>query len=47
MELDPPIRQGQTRYPYLVVQFVRDEDVEATIHLSEYVPLRSDRFLSL
>ncbi|KAJ1739554.1 FACT complex subunit [Coemansia sp. RSA 989] len=24
--LNPPIRQGQTRYPYLVMQFVRDEE---------------------
>ncbi|KAJ2297351.1 FACT complex subunit [Coemansia sp. RSA 2706] len=24
--LNPPIRQGQTRYPYLVLQFVRDEE---------------------
>ncbi|KAJ2710135.1 FACT complex subunit [Coemansia spiralis] len=30
--LNPPIRQGQTRYPYLVLQFVRDE--EAAVDLN-------------
>ena len=33
--LEPPIRQGQTRYPFLVVQFVRDEDLEVDVRLSE------------
>jgi structure-specific recognition protein 1 len=30
--LDPPIRQGQTRYPWLVFQLVREDWFEATIH---------------
>lgn len=33
--LDPPIRQGQTRYPYLVLQFVRDEELDAELNLDE------------
>ena len=31
ISLDPPIRQGQTRYPYLVMQFLRDEELEITL----------------
>jgi structure-specific recognition protein 1 len=31
--LDPPIRQGQTRYPHLVMQFVKDEKQDLTINL--------------
>lgn len=33
--LDPPIRQGQTRYPYLVLQFVREEELDAELNLDE------------
>lgn len=33
--LDPPIRQGQTRYPYLVLQFVRDEEMDAELNIDE------------
>lgn len=33
--LDPPIRQGQTRYPYLVLQFVRDEEMDAELNVDE------------
>ncbi|KAJ3167292.1 FACT complex subunit [Geranomyces variabilis] len=33
--LDPPLRQGQTRYPFLVFQIARDE--ETTIDISEDV----------
>jgi len=33
--LDPPIRQGQTRYPYLVMSFSRDEEVEVDLQLDE------------
>jgi hypothetical protein len=36
--LDPPIRQGQTRYPYLVMQFTKDEEMDAELNLSECVP---------
>ncbi|KAJ1674326.1 FACT complex subunit [Spiromyces aspiralis] len=31
--LNPPIRQGQTRYPFLVFQFVRDEEAEIDLRL--------------
>lgn len=33
--LDPPLRQGQTRYPFLVMQFKRDEEVTIELNLSE------------
>lgn len=33
--LDPPIRQGQTRYPYLVFQFPREEEMDAELNLDE------------
>ncbi|KAJ1655639.1 FACT complex subunit [Dispira simplex] len=33
--LDPPIRQGQTRYPFLVFQFVKDEEMDLTLNLDD------------
>lgn len=33
--LDPPLRQGQTRYPFLVMQFKRDEDIVIDLNLTE------------
>ena len=33
--LDPPLRQGQTRYPFVVMQFKREEDVELDVNVSE------------
>ncbi|KAK0563294.1 FACT complex subunit [Tilletia horrida] len=33
--LDPPIRQGLTRYPYLVLQFPREEEMDCELNLSE------------
>ncbi|EFX00202.1 structure-specific recognition protein [Grosmannia clavigera kw1407] len=33
--LDPPLRQGQTRYPFVVMQFKRDEEVTLDLNLSE------------
>ncbi|KAJ2159146.1 FACT complex subunit [Coemansia sp. RSA 552] len=30
--LNPPIRQGQTRYPYLVMQFVREEELAVDLN---------------
>lgn len=33
--LDPPIRQGATRYPFLVAQWPKDEEVDAELNLSE------------
>ncbi|KAI8622010.1 structure-specific recognition protein-domain-containing protein [Chytriomyces sp. MP71] len=35
VQLDPPLRQGQTRYPFLVFQFDRDEDIDVSIKLDE------------
>ncbi len=35
MGLDPPLRQGQTRYPFIVMQFKRDEDVELDVNVTE------------
>lgn len=28
LSLDPPLRQGQTRYPFLVIQFPKDQEIE-------------------
>ena len=33
--IDPPIRQGQTRYPYLVFQIEREDEVEIDLALEE------------
>ncbi|KAK5019976.1 FACT complex subunit [Cryomyces antarcticus] len=33
--LDPPLRQGQTRYPFLVMQFKRDEEVSVDLNMTE------------
>ncbi|ELQ44479.1 FACT complex subunit pob-3 [Pyricularia oryzae Y34] len=33
--LDPPLRQGQTRYPFIVMQFKRDEEVTLDLNLAE------------
>ncbi|KAG8884370.1 FACT complex subunit [Tulasnella sp. 331] len=33
--LDPPIRQGQTRYPYLVLIFSREEELDIELNLDE------------
>lgn len=33
--LDPPLRQGQTRYPFLVMQFKREEDVIIDLNMTE------------
>lgn len=33
--LDPPLRQGQTRYPFVVMQSKRDEEAEIPIELTE------------
>ncbi|KAJ3219676.1 FACT complex subunit [Dinochytrium kinnereticum] len=35
IQLEPPLRQGQTRYPFLVFQMDRDEEVDATVKLDE------------
>lgn len=31
LALDPPIRQGQTRYPFLVFQFNKDEEIQVDL----------------
>lgn len=33
--LDPPVRQGQTRYPFVVMQYKRDDDIELDLNISE------------
>ncbi|KAG2733033.1 hypothetical protein G9P44_004023 [Scheffersomyces stipitis] len=35
LQIDPPLRQGQTRYPFLVLQFAREEETEVELNLSE------------
>ncbi|KAM4062210.1 structure-specific recognition protein (SSRP1) domain-containing protein [Hirsutella rhossiliensis] len=33
--LDPPLRQGQTRYPFVVMQFKKDEEVTIDLNFDE------------
>lgn len=33
--LDPPVRQGQTRYPFIIMQFPRDDTMEVTLNMEE------------
>jgi len=33
--LDPALRQGQTRYPFLVMQFKQDEEVTLDLNMTE------------
>ncbi|EMC94859.1 hypothetical protein BAUCODRAFT_565015 [Baudoinia panamericana UAMH 10762] len=33
--LDPPLRQGQTRYPFIVMQFKRDEEVNIELNMTD------------
>ncbi|OLY83941.1 FACT complex subunit POB3 [Smittium mucronatum] len=33
ISLSPPIRQGQTRYPYLVFQFLKDDEKQVVLNL--------------
>lgn len=33
--LDPPLRQGQTRYPFVVMQFKSDEEVTLDLNITE------------
>uniref|UniRef100_A0AC34RQ57 FACT complex subunit SSRP1 n=1 Tax=Panagrolaimus sp. JU765 TaxID=591449 RepID=A0AC34RQ57_9BILA len=35
MHINPPIRQGQTRYSYIVFEFVKDEKAEIELNLTE------------
>ncbi|ODV94449.1 hypothetical protein PACTADRAFT_51288 [Pachysolen tannophilus NRRL Y-2460] len=35
LQIDPPLRQGQTRYPFLVMQFLKDEETEVELNLED------------
>ncbi|CAN6617735.1 FACT complex subunit Pob3p [Trichomonascus vanleenenianus] len=35
MQLDPPLRQGQTRYPFLVMQFFREDIMEVELNVED------------
>lgn len=35
LQIDPPLRQGQTKYPFLVLQFSREEETELELNLSD------------
>lgn len=35
--LDPPLRQGQTRYPFLVMQLKLDEEISIDLNMTEYI----------
>lgn len=42
--LDPPLRQGQTRYPFLVMQLKLDEEISLELNMTESVSLVGLRF---
>lgn len=35
--LEPPLRQGQTKYPFLVMQFKQEEDMDFDLNITEEV----------
>lgn len=35
IQIDPPLRQGQTRYPFLVMQFRREEEMEVELNVDD------------
>lgn len=35
LQIDPPLRQGQTRYPFLSLQFAKEEEIELELNVSE------------
>ena len=35
LAIDPPLRQGQTTYPFLVMQFQKDEETEVQLNLDD------------
>lgn len=35
IQVDPPLRQGQTRYPFLVMQFLREEEMEVELNVED------------
>jgi structure-specific recognition protein 1 len=36
MSLNPPIRQGQTRYHFLVFEFAKEDNIDLELGLTEY-----------
>ncbi|KAH0621139.1 hypothetical protein JD844_022181 [Phrynosoma platyrhinos] len=36
ISLDPPIKQGQTRYHFLILLFSKDEDISLTLNMNEH-----------
>ncbi|ODV79755.1 DNA polymerase delta binding protein [Suhomyces tanzawaensis NRRL Y-17324] len=45
LQIDPPLRQGQTRYPFLALQFSKEEELELELNVSneEYESKYKDR----
>lgn len=43
LDLNTPIRQGQTRYQYLVMQFSREEEITAELNMSEEEVAKHDK----
>lgn len=35
VQLDPPLRQGQTRYPFLVMQFLREAEIKVELNVDD------------
>lgn len=35
VQLDPPLRQGQTRYPFLVMQFLREAEIKVDLNVDD------------
>ncbi|ODV63573.1 FACT complex subunit POB3 [Ascoidea rubescens DSM 1968] len=35
LQIDPPLRQGQTRYPFLIMQFMRDEVLTVELNVDD------------
>ncbi|ODQ83098.1 hypothetical protein BABINDRAFT_159555 [Babjeviella inositovora NRRL Y-12698] len=45
LQIDPPLRQGQTRYPFLVMQFANTEEIEVELNVddAEFAATYADR----
>lgn len=39
--LDPPLKQGQTRYPYLTLQFHRDDEIDLELNVEDDVDINA------
>lgn len=35
IQLDPPLRQGQTRYHFLIIQFLKEEEIEVELNVED------------